>query len=71
MYRDQGKFQLDLYPNRFRDMQNQNFVQITRLKGAILISSFRELDGEGVYVFMTDYEANQLLQYLQKLLNEE
>jgi hypothetical protein len=71
MYRDQGKFQLDLYPNRFRDMQNQNYVQLNRLKGAILISSFRESDGEGVYVFMTDYEANQLLQYLQKLLNEE
>jgi hypothetical protein len=71
MYRDQGKFQLDLYPNRFRDMQNQNYVQINRLKGAILISSFRESDGEGVYVFMTDYEANQLLQYLQKVLNEE
>jgi hypothetical protein len=71
MYRDQDKFQLDLYPNRFRDMQNQNYVQINRLKGAILISSFRESDGEGVYVFMTDYEANQLLQYLQKVLNEE
>jgi hypothetical protein len=71
MYRDQGNFQLDLYPNRFRDMQNQNYVQINRLKGAILISSFRESDGEGVYVFMTDYEANQLLQYLQKVLNEE
>lgn len=52
-------------------MQNQNYVQINRLKGAILISSFRESDGEGVYVFMTDYEANQLLQYLQKVLNEE
>ena len=71
MYRDQGNFQLDLYPNRFRDMQNQNYVQINRLKGAILISSFRESDGEGLYVFMTDYEANQLLQYLQKVLNEE
>ena len=71
MYRDQGKFQLDVYPNRFRDMQNQNFVQITRLKGAILISSFRESDGEGVYVFMTDYEANQMLFHLQKLLNEK
>jgi hypothetical protein len=70
MYRDQGKFQLDLYPNRFRDMQNQNFVQIIRINGAILISSFRELDGEGVYVFITDYEANQMMLHLQKLLNE-
>ncbi len=71
MYRDQSKFQLDLYPNRFRDMRYQDFVQISRVKGAILISSFRESDGEGVYVHMTDYEANQLLQYLQKLLDEK
>jgi hypothetical protein len=71
MYRDQGRFALDLYPNRFRDMRYQDFVQISRVKGAILISSFRESDGEGVYVHMTDYEANQLLQYLQKLLDEK
>ena len=51
-------------------MQNQNFVQIIRINGAILISSFREVDGEGVYVFITDYEANQMILYLQKLLNE-
>lgn len=52
-------------------MRHQDFVQISRVKGAILISSFRESDGEGVYVHMTDYEANQLLQYLQKLLDEK
>jgi hypothetical protein len=71
MYHNQSNFQLDVYPNRFRDMHNQNFVQITRLKGAILISSFKESDGEGVYMFMTDYEVKRMIEHLQKLLDEK
>lgn len=59
------------YPNQFRDLERQNLVQIDRLRGAILISSYRDSDGEGVHVLMTDYEANRLIEHLQKLLDEK
>lgn len=71
MYRDSGKSILEANPNRFRDMHCQNFVQANRINHAILISSFRDTDGEGVYVLMTDYEANRLIEHLQKLLDEK
>ena len=71
MYRDDKKYMAYSYPNRFRDLQRQNFVQIDRINGAIFISSYRDTDGEGVHVLMTDYEANQMMLHLQKLLNEK
>jgi len=49
----------------------QNFVQANRINHAILISSYRDTDGQGVYVLMTDYEANRLIERLQKLLDEK
>ena len=71
MYHDDKKYIAYTYPNQFRDLERQNFVQIDRLRGAILISSYRDSDGEDVHVLMTDYEANRLIEHLQKLLDEK
>ncbi len=71
MYHDDKKYMAYSYPNQFRDLERQNLVQIDRIRGAILISSYRDTDGEGVHVLMTDYEANRLIEHLQKLLNEK
>lgn len=71
MYRDQGRFSLGRFPNQFRDMLNQNLIQVSRVKGKICFFSASADDGQQVYLYMTDYEADQLLQHLQKLLDEK
>jgi hypothetical protein len=70
MYHDSWRFTFGLFPNRFRDTRNKNFVSISRVAGQVLIHSAREDDGAEVHVFMTDYEAEQMLNYLKKILNE-
>ena len=59
-----------LFRSRFRDMRSQCFVQFSRINGAIFMSAYRDSDGEAVYISMTDYEANRMIEHLQKLLNE-
>lgn len=71
MYHDSGKSIVETNPPRFRDMRSQCFVQFSRINGAIFMSAYRDSDGEGVYISMTDYEANRLIQHLQKLLDEK
>jgi hypothetical protein len=70
MYHDSVRLTFGEFPNRFRDTRNKNFVSISRVAGQILIHSAREDDGEQVYVFMTDYEAQQMLEYLKKMIDE-
>ncbi len=36
-----------------------------------MFASAREDDGEEVFVFMTEYEAEQMINYLRKLLDEK
>ena len=36
-----------------------------------MLASAREDDGEEVFVFMTEYEAEQMINYLRKLLDEK
>ena len=71
MYRDSGKSIVETNPPRFRDIRSQCFVQFSRINGAIFMSAYRDSDGEGVYISMTDYEANRLIEHLQKLLDEK
>ena len=71
MYHDSVRIKFGDFPDRFRDIRNKNFIQVSRINGKICFFSAREDDGENIYVFMTDYEADQLIQYLQKLLNED
>jgi hypothetical protein len=71
MYHDFWRLTLGHCPNQFRDTLNKNFVQVTKVKGHICFFTARESDGESVYVFMTQYEANQMMLHLQKLLNEK
>ena len=71
MYHDSVRLKLGEFPNRFRDTLNKNFVQVTKVKGHICFFTAREEDGANVYVFMTQYEANELLKHLQQLLNEK
>jgi len=35
------------------------------------MSAYRDSDGEGVYISMTDYEVNRMIEHLQKLLDEK
>jgi hypothetical protein len=71
MYRDSWRFTLGQSPNQFRDCWSRDFVQVTKVKSQICFFTARYEDGANIYVFMTQYEANQLLQHLQKLLNEK
>lgn len=71
MYHDSVRWTFGNHVDRFRDMHSPNFVQITRINGKICFFSASEADSNQVYVFMTDYEADQLIQHLQKLLNEK
>jgi hypothetical protein len=71
MYHDSVRWTYGNFDIRFRDTLNKNFVQVSKVHGLISFFSARESDGESVYVFMTQYEADQLLQHLQKLLNEK
>lgn len=71
MYRDSGRSIIETNPPRFRDMRSQCFVQFSRINSAIFMSAYRDSDGEGVYVFMTDYEVNRMIEHLQKLLDEK
>lgn len=59
------------HPDRFRDTLNKNFVSVTKFHSQICVFAARESDGESVYVFMTQYEATQMMLHLQKLLNEK
>lgn len=36
-----------------------------------MFASAREDDGEEVFVFMTEYETEQMINYLRKLLDEK
>jgi hypothetical protein len=71
MYHDSVRLKLGEFPNRFRDSMNKNFVQVTKVKSEICFFTAREEDGANIYVFMTQYEANELLKHLQQLLNEK
>ncbi|TAG95574.1 MAG: hypothetical protein EAZ20_00195 [Bacteroidetes bacterium] len=71
MYHDSVRWTFGPHLDRFRDVRNPNFVQVSRVNGHICFFSASESDSNQVYVFMTDYEADQLIQYLQKLLNEK
>jgi len=71
MYHDSVRITFGDFSDRFRDIRNKNFVQVSRVNGKICFFSAREHDGETIYVFMTDYEAEKLIQYLQKILDEK
>jgi len=71
MYHDSVRWTFGSHPNRFRDTLNKNFVRISKVNGQIMLASAREDDGEEVFVFMTEYEAEQMINYLRKLLDEK
>jgi hypothetical protein len=71
MYHDSVGLKLGHFDNRFGDSINKNFVQVSKVNGLICFFTARYEDGANVYVFMTQYEADQLLQHLQKLLDEK
>jgi hypothetical protein len=71
MYHDSWRFTFGEFPNRFKDCWTKDFVQVTKVKSQICFFTAREEDGANIYVFMTQYEATQLLLHLQKLLNEK
>jgi hypothetical protein len=71
MYRDSSRSIVETNPPRFRDMRSQCFVQFSRINGSIFMSAYRDSDGEGVYISMTDYEVNRMIEHLQKLLDEK
>jgi hypothetical protein len=71
MYHDQVRFLFDLFPNRFRDVRNKNFIGILKNKGTIMFEAIRQDDGEAVHVFMTEYEVEQMIKYLRTLLDEK
>ena len=71
MYHDSVRLKLGDFPDRFRDTRNKNFVQVSKVNSQICIFTARESDGESIYVFMTQYEAEQMISYLRKLLDEE
>jgi hypothetical protein len=70
MYHDSVRWTFGSYPDRFRDTRNKNFVRIAKVNGQIMFVSAREDDGQEVFVFMTQYEAEQMINYLRKLLDE-
>ena len=71
MYRDSVSIKFGDFPDRFRDTLNKNFVRIAKVNSQIMFASAREEDGQEVFVFMTQYEAEQMINYLRKLLDEK
>ena len=71
MYHDSVRWTYGNHFDRFRDTTNKNFVSISKFHSQICVFAAREWDGESVYVFMTQYEAHQMMLHLQKLLNEK
>lgn len=71
MYHDSVRWTFGSHPDRFRDTRNKNFVRIAKVNSQIMFASAREEDGQEVFVFMTEYEAEQLINYLRKLLDEK
>lgn len=71
MYHDSVRWTFGSHPDRFRDTRNKNFVRIAKVNGQIMLASAREDDGQEVFVFMTQYEAEQMINYLRKLLDEK
>jgi hypothetical protein len=71
MYHDSIRLKLGDFPDRFRDIRNKNFVQVSKVNSKICIFTARESDGESMYVFMTQYEAEQMIKHLRILLDEE
>jgi hypothetical protein len=71
MYHDSVRWTFGSYSDRFRDARNKNFVRIAKVNSQIMFASAREDDGQEVFVFMTQYEAEQMINYLRKLLDEK
>lgn len=71
MYHDSVRWTFGNHSDRFRDTRNKNFVRIAKVNSQIMFASAREEDGQEVFVFMTEYEAEQLINYLRKLLDEK
>jgi hypothetical protein len=71
MYHDSVRLKLGDFTNRFRDTRNNNFVQVSKVRSQICFFTASESDGESVYVFMTQYEAEQMIKYLRTLLDEK
>jgi hypothetical protein len=71
MYHDSVRWTYGGHPDRFRDTRNKNFVRIAKVNSQIMLASAREDDGQEVFVFMSQYEAEQMINYLRKLLDEK
>jgi hypothetical protein len=71
MYHDSVRWTYGSHPDRFRDTRNKNFVRIAKVNSQIMLASAREDDGQEVFVFMSQYEAEQMINYLRKLLDEK